>query len=99
MSELSVHFSDGVISISGPLDRHTVKSAYEKANVYFNGSQKITIDLTDVARTDSAGLALLLAWVRRSRTQEVTLTFINLPEKMKELGRVSGLDQILSLSK
>lgn len=99
MSDLSIEFSDGIIRVSGPLDRHTVKLAYDKANVYFNGITEVTIDLSQVQKTDSAGLALLLAWMRRSKTQEVKLTFINLPEKMKDLGRVSGLDQILSLSK
>jgi phospholipid transport system transporter-binding protein len=99
MKTANISFQDGVIHISGALDRHTARQAYEKANVYFNGVDALTIDLKEVSFTDSAGLAVLLAWIRRSKAQAVRLTFVNLPEKMKDLSRVSGLDHLLLLSK
>lgn len=99
MSKVDIQYESGVLRVIGTLDCNTVKGAFEKANVYFNGCESLTVDLEKVERTDSSGLALLLAWLRRSKAQGVKLNFINLPGKMKELGRVSSLDQILPLSK
>jgi len=51
------------------------------------------IDLSQVTRTDSAGLALLIELRKRHQSIE----FHHLPEQMLTLAKVSGVDEILSM--
>ena len=55
----------------------------------------ISIDLAGVTRSDSAGLALLIEWLRESERLGKTITFMNMPAQMQSIARVCGLDGIL----
>ncbi|MCK5716935.1 MAG: STAS domain-containing protein, partial [Thiomargarita sp.] len=50
-----------------------------------------TLDLRDVTRTDSAGLALLI----ELRSKNVPITFQNIPVQMQSLANVSGVQELL----
>ena len=54
-----------------------------------------TIDLMAVEQSDSAGLALLIEWLRVARQQQQALRFINIPSHMQAFARVSGVDELL----
>ena len=58
-------------------------------------TQQITppkvVDLCDVTRTDSAGLALLIEW----QSKEAPITFRNMPAQMLTLATVCGVQDIL----
>ena len=55
-----------------------------------------TIDLAEVSRSDSAGLALLLEWIAQSNHNNTSITFKNLPEQMQAIIKVSGLETLIS---
>jgi phospholipid transport system transporter-binding protein len=55
----------------------------------------ISIDLAGVTRSDSAGLALLIEWLRESERLGKTITFLNMPVQMQSIARVCGLEGIL----
>ena len=44
---------------------------------------------------DSAGLALLLEWLRWGRSERRAVAFQNLPEKLVAIARLSGVDELL----
>lgn len=50
------------------------------------------IDLEKVTNADSAGLALVLEWIKKSRRYNTKLTFKNIPQQILTLARLSGLD-------
>ena len=56
------------------------------------------IDFEGVTRSDSAGLALLVEWLRLAEQQGATLRFHNLPNQLREIARVSDLLPILPLA-
>ncbi len=56
-----------------------------------------TIDLKGVTRSDSAGLALLVEWLRLAEGRDVSLRFANLPDQLREIARVSDLLPLLPL--
>ena len=56
---------------------------------------RISIDLAGVTRSDSAGLALLIEWLRESERLGKTITFLNMPAQMQSIARVCGLEGIL----
>lgn len=60
--------------------------------------REVHIDLEGVTRSDSAGLALLVEWLRLAQEQGVTLRFHNLPTQLREIARVSDLLPLLPLT-
>ena len=56
------------------------------------------IDLEGVTRSDSAGLALLVEWLRLAEQQNISLRFHNLPNQLREIARVSDLLPLLPLA-
>lgn len=61
---------------------------------------RLTIDLAGVGRSDSAGVALLVEWLRRldgPRGQGRVLRFINIPPQMRAIVQISDLDELLRI--
>ena len=84
---LTVH--EGTLKVHGPLTFATVPGLFIESNsVIKSASETITIDLQDVSRTDSAGLALLVEWLRAGGTHA---RFVNIPAQLRRLIDVSGL--------
>ena len=54
-----------------------------------------TVDLAEVNEMDSALLAILLAWLRDARSREKKLSFINLPESLRTIAQLYGVDRLL----
>ncbi len=83
----------------GELTFNTVPEVAVKGLALFKGAGKdLRIDLREVSRTDSAGLALLIAWLRYAKKENKNLRFLNIPAQMLALAQISSLDQILPLS-
>jgi phospholipid transport system transporter-binding protein len=57
--------------------------------------QSLTLNLAGVTQADSASVALLIDWLRHAKKQGKTLTFSDLPTKMKDIIKVSNLEGIL----
>ena len=81
--------------VTGALTFETVPALYKSSATWFAGEGELVIDLAEVARTDSAGLALLIEWLRRARAANRTLRFINIPAQVQTLIRVNGLTDAL----
>ncbi len=69
------------------LDKKTVTSFG-----FLNSGQEICIDLQKIAVADSAGLALLVEWIKHSKHYATKLTFKNVPQQLLTLAKLSGFD-------
>ena len=56
---------------------------------------EVLLDLRDVTRMDSAGLALLVDWQGQARIRRTVLRFRNLPAGIAAIAEVYGLGAIL----
>lgn len=56
-----------------------------------------TINLEQVSRADSAGLALLVEILRLARQQQQTVHFSNPPLQLKQIAQAVGLIEILAI--
>jgi len=86
----------GRYKLSGPLTFVTVPDLL-KALDSFPQSAPITIDLADVTRGDSAAVALIVEWLRQARRTQAVLRFINVPEQIRAILRVSGLEGLAGI--
>ena len=100
MSSNHIHGQDGMFEIRGELSFDTVTSVLaESKEVLFAGpSQQLDLDLGGVSRADSAGLALLLQWLRMARHQRKQLTFHHLPEQLLAIARAGELEPLLPIA-
>ena len=54
----------------------------------------VELDLSGVTHSDSAGLALLVAWQSRARAAGVTLRYIGLPDRLVAIAKISRVDSL-----
>jgi len=83
--------------LQGELDFESVPAVLRHAGARMLGKDRLEVDLKAVTRADSAGLALLVEWLRESETAGNEIVFINVPDQLRSIARVCGLDKILSL--
>jgi len=84
--------------VEGELNMVTVPALLQAMINQFPASgSEAHIDLAGVTRSDSAGLALLMEWLRLAKTRNMRLQFHNLPLQLREIARVSDLLPLLPL--
>ena len=81
--------------VVGALTFETVPGLYQKSSSWFDSAGELILDLAQVERTDSAGLALLIEWLRRAQVANMTLRFANIPAQVQTLIRINGLQDAL----
>lgn len=86
--------------ITGELNVYSVPQAEQQMAVLLSpiSAGEVCIDLQAVTRCDSAGLALLVAWFRLAKRQQLTLVYHHLPEQLLQMARVTEVDSLLPLS-
>ena len=88
--------ADGTISVQGELLLATVEEALTLSHkIFLKQDGDLTVDLGGVSRGDSAGLALLIHWLRELRGSGRYLTFIHTPPHLLRLAEASDLTNIL----
>lgn len=60
-------------------------------------AQTLTLDLQNVEQLDTAGLAWLINVVRDAKSNSINLQMENFPNKLHQLARVSGVDQLFPI--
>ena len=79
--------------IDGDLTFATIDKQSLKSFSFLRAASEVTVDLTRVANTDSAGLALMIEWIKYARHNRTQLNFKNIPEQLLNLAKLSGFDQ------
>lgn len=87
--------ADGQFLISGDLDFQTVPRVLSASQSLFANSQKLIIDLSGVNSSNSAGLALLIEWMRFAESRNCSIKFLNLPEQMRQVAQLCGVEEKL----
>lgn len=81
--------------MSGVLDATTVGEVLKQSEERFASVPHLEVDLGNVSETDSAGLALLIEWVRRARESKRDIQFANVPGQISALARISEVEDLL----
>jgi phospholipid transport system transporter-binding protein len=87
---------DGRFLLSGHLSLETVPEALARGPEVFRDSENPLLDLTEVERADSAGLALLVGWARAAQHRGRRIRLVNVPRQLRNLASVCGVDRVLS---
>jgi phospholipid transport system transporter-binding protein len=80
---------------TGALDFTTVTALLAASRAWFAAGTDIVIDLAGVTQADSAGVALMVEWLRLARRAGGRVEFRNTPAQIRNLIAVSGLGEAL----
>ena len=81
--------------VSGALTFDTAPGLYHASKGWFVAGAELMIELAQVERADSAGLALMIEWLKRAKVAGCRLQFANIPDQVQTLIRVNGLQAAL----
>ena len=87
--------AEGSFLVSGALTFETVPAVWHSSSALLSGGGDITFDLQGISHTDSAGLALLIEWMRTARAQDKRIAFKNIPAQMLAIATMSGVERML----
>lgn len=85
--------SPGYFTVEGNLTFASIDKQTLQSFKFLKGIETIYIDLAKVGTTDSAGLALMIEWIKQSRMIRAQLRFKNIPEQLLALAKLSGFDK------
>lgn len=86
------------LRVRGDLDFDSVAVLWNATESLFADEPPTRIDLRGVNRANSAGVALLVAWLGRVQRERQTVMFINVPTQMRAIIEVTDLDIVLPLA-
>ena len=92
---LSLDPASESIQLRGELTFATVNKVLTESVTLFEAIPSLKIDLSAVTNSDSAGLALLVSWLRSAKQAGKQIVFANIPEQLLVIADISGVDELL----
>jgi phospholipid transport system transporter-binding protein len=83
--------------VGGPVTLANVASVLDEGRRHIEEGVR-QVDLSEVTEMDSSLLAALLAWLRDAKAKQRELSFTNLPEALRTIARLYGVDGLLPLA-
>lgn len=92
-----VRESEARVRLQAPLRFATVPALRRRGLELIDAAgAELTIDLSGVSSADSAGLALLIDWLARARAGHKTLHYVDPPEALRALARLSDVEPLIT---
>lgn len=80
--------------VGGPVTLANVRRVVEEGERQLEEGVR-TVDLAEVSEMDSSLLAALFAWLRHARQRKFDIAFVNLPQSLRTIARLYGVDDLL----
>ncbi len=86
------------VLVAGELSFACAAAVVEQAKRIFADLTELDIDLAEVTRSDSAGVAVLIDWMRYAKQNNKPVVFHNVPAQLIAIASASGLDEELPVA-
>lgn len=86
---------EGRFRLTGELGFGTVMTLLEESEEAFAGKPEVTLDLVGVTRVNSAGLALVIEWLRRAGYEKRKLVLEHVPEDLLAIARICEVESFI----
>jgi phospholipid transport system transporter-binding protein len=91
MKKITLNITTTGIELSGELTRHSIIQITKKSIKALFLPSSTTLDLAQIRRIDTAGLAWLFYLLEQASIENCQLSFTNIPTKLDKLIRLSGV--------
>jgi len=90
-----VHEGAGRFRLEGEVAFGTVMHLLHESRHQFEHEQRVRLDFAGVERINSAGLALVIEWMREAQRDGWTLEINNPPQELLAVARICDVEDIL----
>lgn len=95
--EAGMTIENNVLYLTGELDFQNVMTVYEKSLSQFNESPELFIDFSKLVSSNSAGLALIVEWIKLSKALHKPLRFKHLSPQLLSIIKAANLDKLMAV--
>lgn len=81
----------GQLIVSGELNFATIVGLWNQSLPLFTNRSQIDIDLSQVTLSNSAGVALLVEWMKYAKRTNKPITFHGIPTQLQSIAVVAGV--------
>lgn len=86
---------DADFQVTGDMTFETTRKLLTESKDLFEDVSDLNLDLAEVEHVDSAGLALLLEWISRTKAKGGKISLKGIPESMRAIARLCQVDSSL----
>ncbi len=90
----TIVLQDNRLMVSGDLNFSTVMNVWQESFPLLAQCKELHFDLAKVTSANSAGLALLLEWIRYAKKANKTVKFVNIPSQLTSMAATAGIQAI-----
>lgn len=84
------------LAVQGEMSFATVSDLLAQSHELFLGQEMLDIDLSEVSYADSAGLALLIEWLRTAKLNNQKIKYLSMPMQLKALAEISEIESFFN---
>ncbi|MES9861582.1 MAG: STAS domain-containing protein [Candidatus Thiodiazotropha sp. LLP2] len=96
VNEAKIEQTDGSkFQVHGTMTFEHAKSLLQQSEKLFAALPEIEIDLSQVEKADSAGLALMLEWMAWAAERKAQISFSGVPEAVLSVAHLCQIDSLL----
>lgn len=89
--------NEGCCLVEGEMSFASVEQLLASSRSLFKPGMRLLFDMSGVNHADSAGVALLVEWLRLARGAQTDIQFRKIPAQMQDIIEVSDLDERLPI--
>ncbi len=96
ISQASITVENNHLMISGELNFSTVTGLWNASLALLPQQNELHFDFSKVTSSNSAGLALLIEWLKYAKQKNKVINFKNIPPQLLSIAKVSGIEERVS---
>lgn len=94
--QADIIFKDNRFILTGELDFCNVMSVYEKSLPYIKNCSSLTFDFSRLTNSSSAGIALMVEWLKLANAEAKTVRFESLPDALMSILQAAGMNELIT---
>ncbi|MES2216775.1 MAG: STAS domain-containing protein [Pseudomonadota bacterium] len=96
-SAASIDYQADSLQVSGALNFVTVVALWRESLAKLPAYNALHFDMAKVSDCNSAGLALMLEWLKYAKRNNKKIIFNNIPANLASIIKVAGINQIVNI--
>lgn len=88
---------NNVLFVAGDLNFLTVPSLFRQSQLLMQNQKACAVDLSGVVSSNSAGLALLVEWIKWAKKGNIVIRFQHIPQHLLFLAEAAGMAALLKV--
>lgn len=84
------------LKVLGDLDFHNVMVVVEQGSQFIVNQQQSVFNFSELKTSNSAGLALIIEWIKISHQLKRRVQFTGISQKLMAIAQAAGLERLIS---